>query len=137
MSMDGARIHTRTGRLRFPLPVAVAAGFVREFMARPVIDCGSLRSVDTYDITVCGPHGRGTPIGRCGSVKSSLRATDAPPFPSHVQVARLTRWTPYRADWITATLVAKVSYLLRCGRNATPCVGVPTLAPGVPAGYHR
>jgi len=47
-SMDGARMHTRTGRLPSPLPCAVAAEPLRESMARPVIDCGSLRSVDTY-----------------------------------------------------------------------------------------
>src|SRR5678815_981244 len=51
-SIDGARMHTRTGRLRFPSPCAVTAVFVLESMARPVIDCGSLRSVDT-----CGHHG--------------------------------------------------------------------------------
>src|SRR4051812_17570967 len=87
-SMDGARMHTRTGRLRSRLPYAVVAEFVRESMARPVIDCGSLRSVDTY-----GHHSlrtartRRRPSADVGSVKAAY----GPTSPGHSSPHRVGR----------------------------------------------
>src|SRR5678816_1475170 len=118
-------MHTRTGRLRFPSPCAVTV-FVLESMARPVIDCGSLRSVDT-----CGHHGLYTAwtseAHRQMSDRSKqLTGQRRPAVPRLHRVAAVRHWTPYRAGRVTATFAAKVSYLTGCRRNATTCPGIST-----------